>query len=555
MEPAEPMPLPIPPDYRRGRLPRWIALVLVAAAFTMIQIQYSFDKYRLAELASYDDVSYFCDALVRIDTAAASEAGYKSLLAGLATRPPHSPFSSIMATAAFLIFGIRDWAPYLLNGLIILALLACVDYFLRGARLWQRIVVAAIVLCIPLAGVMVLDFRPDTAWGLCAAMAVLLPLRRNFLRASWRYHLACGAWFAAALLCKPPMFPLTLCSVVMAWLLATICDRLEDPAAVSVRSVAAAWGIGLIPPLLLALPHYLDNWHHIYTYTFVVAFGQGRKAAAMTGGIITRLRFFLDGGGGGFIYHTHIKMILAVLLFGGVYVYRRAARGGHEDHVRLARAVSMAIVAGFTYAVPTAVGLGNPFFGVEFQTITILGMVIVLRMFLASSDMPAARLFGAATVIVCMILGFWHLTFPQTWSRHAGSPEVLNNTRVIRSVEQVLLDHAAPGTWVFLTATGWLNSETLQYVARQDGKWLNISDGAESEDPRIYKNAFNSVDIVVAAEPGVDEFNTARPGLPWDQTLAMIRAHGDFHQIGQVRSASGKYFYIFERNVPFRPQG
>jgi hypothetical protein len=555
MEQADPILLPLPPDHRRGRPARWFALIAVALAFTMIQMQYSFDKYRLAELPSYDDVAYFCDALVRIDAAQVFGTAHKSLLASFAYWPPHSPFSTAMAVAAFTIFGIKDWAPYLMNGLLVLALLACVDYFMRGARLWQRIMVAAIVLCIPLAGVMVLDFRPDTAWGLCSAMAVLLPLRRNFLRASWKYHLACGAWFAAALLAKPPMFPLTISSVVMAWLLASFCDHFDDPAAVSPRSFATAWLLCLIPPLLLALPHYLNDWHQIYAYTFGTAFGAGRKAAAMTGSPMTRIRFFLDGGGGGFIYHTHIKMILAVLIFGSVYVYRRASHGAHEEHVRLARAAAMGIVASFTYLVPTAVGLGNPFFGAEFQTLTILGMVIIFRMFLATPDMPAARLFGSATLVVCLIMAFWHLTFPQTWSRHAGSPQVLNNTRVIRSVEQILLDHAAPNTWVFLTATGWLNSETLQYVARQDGKWLNISDGAESEDLKVYKDAFASVDIVVAAELGVEEFNSARPGLPWDQTLAMIRAHTDFHQIGTVQSGSGKYFYIFERNVPYTPQG
>jgi hypothetical protein len=555
LEQIEPIIAPsIPTDDGHGRLARWGALCIVAFAFTLIQIQYSFDKYRLAEIPSYDDVTYFCDALTRIDAADVNAPHRQSLLASLASSPPHSPYSTIMATAAFMTFGIKDWAPYVMNGLLVLALLGCVDYFMRGASLWQRVMVIVIVLFIPLAGVMVQDFRPDTAWGLASAMAVLLPLRRGLVGRSWRFQLACGCWFAAALLCKPPMLPLTLISVLAAWVLASVCDRFENPAGYSFRSLAKAWIICLIPAVVLAAPHYLNNWREIYQYTVGITLGNGRKAASMTGGVVARLRFFLDGGGGGFIFHTHIKMILVVLCFGSLYVLQRAVDGSRTDRIRLLRIIALVLVTFFTYAVPTAVGLGNPFFGAEFQTLTILGMVIVLRMFLTCPDMPAARYFGNAVLVVCLLLATWHLTFPQTWSRHAGSPEVLSTTRVIRSVDKILEDNAAPGTWVFLTATGWLNSQTLQYVARQDGKSFNISDGAESEDAKDYARAFASVDFVIAAEPGVDEFNSERPGLAWDQSLRMIRQHADFHQIGAVRSGSGKYFYIFERNVPYTPQ-
>jgi len=531
-----------------------MVLSAVAILFTLIQIQFSFDKYRLAQLPSYDDVSYFCDALSRIDSAQTPDASYIAMLRTFVKRPPHSPFSSVMATAAFLIFGVRDWAPYLMNSLIVLALLGCVDYCMRGTRVWQRVLAGIIVLCIPLAGVMVLDFRPDTAWGLAAAMAVLLPLLSGFIRASWRYHLACGGWFAAALLFKPPMFPLTLTSVIMAWILATICDWIENPAAFSLASAAGAWLVCLLPPLLLALPHYLNDWRNIYEYTFGTALGSGRKAASMSGSLMAQVRFFVDGGGGGFIFYTHIKMILAVLCLGVLYEARRAIRGGRDDRIRLVRIAALGAVAFYTYLTPTVVGLANPFFGAEFQTLMVLGMFIVLRMFLANPDRPRVRLFGNLTLLVCTVLAVRHATFPETWSYRTGSPTVRNNTRVVREVEQILLQHTVPQDWVFLTATGWLNSQTLQYVTRQDGRWLNITDsGSESEDPKAYLHAFASVNIVIAAEPGVDEFNKYRPGLPWDQTLAMIRQSAEFHQIGAVRSGSGKYFYIFQRNVPYPP--
>jgi hypothetical protein len=416
------------------------------------------------------------------------------------------------------------------------------------------VLAGVMVLCIPLAGVMVLDFRPDTAWGLAAAMAVIVPLRSGFVRGSWRYHLACGGWFAAALLFKPPMFPLTLTSVMLAWFLATICDWIENPAAFSIKSVARAWLVCLLPPLLLALPHYLNDWRSIYDYTFATTFGSGRKAASMSGGLMARIRFFVDGGGGGFIFYTHIKMILAVLCFGVFYVAARAIGGGRDNRIRLLRIIALGAVAFYCYLTPTVVGLANPFFGAQFQTLMVLGMFLVLRMFLASPNRPRARIFGNLTLLVCTVLAVHHATFPETWSYRTGSPTVRNNTRVIREVEQIVLQHTVPQDWVFLTATGWLNSQTLQYVTRQDGRWLNITDsGSQSEDPAVYLRAFAFVNIVIAAEPGVNEFNKDRPGLPWDQTLAMIRQRSEFHQIGEVRSGSGKFFFIFQRNVPNPP--
>jgi hypothetical protein len=231
----------------------------------------------------------------------------------------------------------------------------------------------------------------------------------------------------------------------------------------------------------------------------------------------------------------------------------RAFSGNRDDRMRLPRIAALGAVAFYCYLTPTVVGLANPFFGAQFQTLMVLGMFLVLRMFLASPNQPRARIFGNLTLLVCTVLAVHHATFPETWSYRTGSPTVRNNTRVVREVEQILLQHTVPQDWVFLTATGWLNCQTLQYVTRQDGRWLNITDSAESENPDVYQRAFAFVNIVIAAEPGVNEFNKDRPGVPWDQTLAMMRQRSEFHQIGAVRSGSGKYFYIFQRNVPNPP--
>jgi hypothetical protein len=523
----------------QARYRRWGILAAAALAYTLIQIRFSFEQYRLAQPPFYDDVAYFCDALRRLDVL--YDQGFAPMLRSFVSTPSRSPYSCIMALSGFLLCGIKDWAPYLMNGLLVLVMLLCVDYLMRGARFWQRMVVCAIVLCIPLCGMMVLDCRPDLACGLAAAMAVLLPLRGGFVLTPWRWPLIAGAWCAAALICQPTTFPLTLVVVGIAWLGATICDRLADGQNFSVRRARRAWLIAIVPIVLLAAPVCLRDAPQVMQYMHDVFHGGGQRAGAL---------FFISGFAGNLMFHHQLHLILIVLALGVIGVIVRMAADGHGQRIRLYRMIALGITCLSGYLIATLWGMSGPFAGAQFQILTILGMVMVLRMFLLHAGSLATKFFAVALLLICAWSAAGNTAFVVPWRAAATSPLVLDNTRVDQDVEKVLLEHAALGGKVFFTATGWLNCRTIEYLLRRDGATLDITDNILSGDPRLYESRMGWADFVVAAEAGVQEFDASKPGLDFEQSLRMIRERRDFAQIAAVTSASGRHFFIYQRIRP-----
>src|SRR5665213_1785946 len=104
---------------------RWLILALAATLFTVVNIRHSLDGGRLSRTPTYDDISYFIDALHRLPVVyGQSVLGW---IHDYVHTPPHSPFSTYVALASYMLFGIKDWAPYALNGFVVLAPLGCMD--------------------------------------------------------------------------------------------------------------------------------------------------------------------------------------------------------------------------------------------------------------------------------------------------------------------------------------------------------------------------------------------------------------------------------------------
>jgi hypothetical protein len=99
-------------------------LLLVLSAgilFTAFALQWSFQNGRLTRDPSFDDVVYFVDGMERMQTL--YDHGFGGLLRGLFRNPPHSPWSTGLALFSFLVLGVHDWAPYLVNGILVVLFL------------------------------------------------------------------------------------------------------------------------------------------------------------------------------------------------------------------------------------------------------------------------------------------------------------------------------------------------------------------------------------------------------------------------------------------------
>ncbi|HZK80932.1 MAG TPA: hypothetical protein VFC46_07690 [Humisphaera sp.] len=96
--------MPEIPD--RRPLTYWVTLAVVSLLFTSVQIRYSQDRGRLARTPTGDDISYFIDAIHRLDDVYAH--GLHQIVPNYLQKRPHSPFSTYLAFTGYAIFGIKD---------------------------------------------------------------------------------------------------------------------------------------------------------------------------------------------------------------------------------------------------------------------------------------------------------------------------------------------------------------------------------------------------------------------------------------------------------------
>src|SRR6185312_8396318 len=92
---------------RGSSRPHPLLWVGISAAFTAIVIQWSLLHGKLAIYPFYDDVSYFMDALERLQEFYAG--GWSHLVREIIDRPPHSLFSCLLALGSYMVLGARDW--------------------------------------------------------------------------------------------------------------------------------------------------------------------------------------------------------------------------------------------------------------------------------------------------------------------------------------------------------------------------------------------------------------------------------------------------------------
>ena len=155
---------------------RWILVLLaISGLFTANVIQWSLRYGRLAMDPVADDVNYLIDGFQRINIL--STAGFRAFCNSFIQSPPHSPWSTLLASIAFAFFGVHDWAPYLLNGFLVFLLLLVAWDLVDLRNSFSRVAIISVILLLQLTFQAVLEFRPDFALALFTAIFSLLLLK------------------------------------------------------------------------------------------------------------------------------------------------------------------------------------------------------------------------------------------------------------------------------------------------------------------------------------------------------------------------------------------
>jgi hypothetical protein len=541
----------------------WLICGLFAAIVTACILHYSSRHGRLSLVPQYDDVGYMADGARRLQTL--YDHGIPGFFRQYLAHPPHSPYSDLLAMAAFAVLGIRDWAPYAANFLLAFGLFASVNYLLAGVRVWQKIGCFLLLASIPFVGVSVHEFRPDPCVAWLTAMGIMLALVKPLVGASRRHQLAVGACFGAAMLVKPPFFPATVAFFVGTLVLATVRDFVAARR-ISLREAAWAWLTCLGPFVLISLPHYLVAHRQIWEYIDYNMFGGHAALWRHRATLHDTLVYYGTGPGGQFTLGSHVYLLL------GIWAVLAIAFGIRRRREEYATGLTMGFALCMVYAQPTLNLIKSVYFGMTFPILLAFVVLYWLgRLLVIEQERFPRRWFTWASILLLIVTagGVWLFQWPTRYGT-ANDPSVTARNAIVHDVYRDVLAHTMlpSAGWVtqddrapiggkivsaeprvVLTGIGDLNADYLNYISLRDRTMARWISPVDTDQPATYYQAFDDADFIIANESGTGIMaDFLLNGKIQDQLLAAVRSRGDFRQIGRYTfNRTGRSLYLFQR--------
>ena len=125
----------------------------------------------------WDDVGYLLHAKKLLDSLIARGVG-PTFFEFLADQP-HSPYMAVVGLLGFILFGIGNVGPYLINSIFVLVLTTRSLLLLPSLTSAQAVFAAAVIIASPFGNFMVGEFRPDVIYALTAAIALMEAYRSS----------------------------------------------------------------------------------------------------------------------------------------------------------------------------------------------------------------------------------------------------------------------------------------------------------------------------------------------------------------------------------------
>ena len=512
-----------------GNRKAWLSVLIAAAVlWTAMCLRYSASAGRLAQPPLYDDVAYLMDGARRASRL--DSGGVRRLAADLRERAPKSPYSTIVATAAFLLLGPVTWGPYLSNVLVVLALVYAAARAARGVGLptWAACGLALLALRLPMAARAASEFRPDLLSGLLAAIGVLAALGPR--RAG---SFAVGMWFGAAIFVKPTAAP----AVGVLWAASAgaglwIAAR-ERPGPGRVRWWVEGMLVGLAGLAVLPAIYAPIGAGFTWTYLKFNLWGPGLRLWVQEMTLGEELAYYVTGRGGVFMFGSlgPVLVGLALLDFAlGALRRERAERW---------RGAACLGVLALSYAVAVATPIKNVFFGAQFHALLVVlaarGLARLLMLWPRGGGVPAGwgvMLRGGALGALALA-ALWTFRMPGRFP--AADPywraEVSGLYDDIYNAVRERLPRDRHG-YLFLTYTGFINSANLQYRAEQDRLRLTVRSAEMQDRPEKYAPWIKQADLVLALPEGTSHDIGRFPSVKMlDASLAYLESRADLVRV------------------------
>jgi hypothetical protein len=406
-----------------GKLGLWL---LISLLFTVIQIQHSLREGRLAFPPIYDDISYFNDALMRLQ--AFYEGGFLKLIPQYIQHPPHSLLSTLIPFSGFALLGIKDWAPSVINLLLIFFTLIFIDYLTKGLSMPQKVLIALAALAWPIMGHLIIECRPDIFCGLLTASFVVLITEKPWLIASKKRHFIIGSLIGAALLAKPTISPVTLILALSAMGLVTMIEVYLLKYKVSPIQIIMPGVRSLGLAILIALPYYLFAFKQVVEYIYLNQFVNLRKVWQMENRpFLEDVQFYLTGQGGHpMMSHFFYLWLFIALVTVAVITFKKE----WKSMVRVPALAGTILIA---YTIVTASDHKSPFLGVVIACFFFITYVMLLTYLVQSSrTLRTSRLQKLSQLGIISFLVINLIVFQWPAALYGPRPSSLEESRYYR---------------------------------------------------------------------------------------------------------------------------
>jgi len=341
--------------------------VIIAAIFVAFQIQVARDFGVLALPPTYDDIGYFNDAAVRLQTL--QQHGLLAVIREYIANPPHAPGSTLIAAIGFLLFGISPTSAVAANFLPLLAVVVVMLWTFRGVHIAAgATLTVALLMGVPFFGIAVVEFRPDM-W--CAAF-IVIGTAAAALHDPRHKSVAVfvGLCAAAALLMKPTFAPLTAILFAMAWVMRLAPSILKSGnLGLAIRSALIIAGAIVV----LAGPHYAIAAPRLIWYYQMHVFGAGAPLWTPDLSVAETLLYYVSGPGGRPWLGDWVPLVLGLPILLPVAVYMA---GDRTLALRLCILVAVTVLA---YLIVTLPGNKSAFLGVVFPAYLVGFLVLATQ--------------------------------------------------------------------------------------------------------------------------------------------------------------------------------
>jgi hypothetical protein len=531
-----------------------LALALALSVFLMLVTMRASMRFgRLAHVPIWDDIGAFHDAADLLARVYAG--GLKELVARWAVAPPHQPYATVMAVAAYAVFGFTEWAAYATTWVHVFVLLAMAGSLLSGFRLRQRLLGVALAATVPLMHMGVHEFKPDFFAAAWLAFGAVYALRRP-LYAEPRRCAFVGVCLALCLFGKPSVFAQTGMFAAMILGLALIADWADGRPRPPLRRVLAGALVCAGVVALLFGPHFAFAAPHLWRYMMDNVFSERRALWVLPGGPMVHALHYVSGPGSGQVMlGAHLWVSGAFIAAGAVAALARRSRA------EIVRAACLGVALLGLYLLPTLNGVKNHLLALPFQTLLVFGGLLALRevrLWLATraGDRPA-RTATFAMLVAGLAVGLWTFDFRfyRDVDRNSGTGragEMFAHDAVAHAWydEIARRSRGRTTTLLFANGVGLLNENVVGFWSIRDGLDLRlvVPVPTKAEDVKPY---LRRADLVLAMDRdcglGIDI--EPRNRLLDDQ-LALVRAEPTLREVARFRvPETGKHAYLFQSVV------